>query len=142
MKEFLVDPHHPRRPDVERAMADIWPRVEHGNVRTVDDYPNAKRAVVRLRDVKLTVILEVEVVDDQLWAHLSVGGGAVRRVPSWEELGWCKTYFLGDRRAIQVLPPAAEYINLHPHVLHLYAPLGHNPIPDFRGVDETGRLGI
>ena len=141
MKEFLLG-DHPRAADCERALADLWPRVEHGNVKVVDDYTNAKRAVVRLRDVKLTVILEVEVVDAQLWAHLSVGGGYVYRVPSWEELSWCKQYFLGDRRAIQVLPPRDEYINLHPYVLHLYVPLEHSPIPDFRGVDETGRLAI
>jgi hypothetical protein len=109
-------------------------------VSVKDDYPNAKRGFVRLDGARLCFILEVECVDGKLWAHLSVS--LVDRLPSWKELRWCKEYFLGDRRAIQVLPPRAEYVNLHPFVLHLYAPLEHEPIPDFRGIDSAGRHAI
>ena len=129
-----------RHEDIERAMDDLWPRVAQSNVQVVGDFVNAKRGRVRLSGVLLTFIVEVECVDGKLWAHLSVS--TLKRTPNWDELRWCKEYFLGDRRAIQILPPRAEYVNLHPHVLHLYAPLEHEPLPDFRGVDSTGRLAI
>jgi hypothetical protein len=131
-----------RHDDIERVLADLAPRVLQGNVRTIDDYPNAKRLAVRLNGVNLCVILEVECHASELWAHLSMSAMAAKRVPSWEELRWCKEYFLGDRKALQVLPPRAEYVNLNPHVLHLYAPLERDPLPDFRGIDSGGRLAI
>ena len=134
--------YHARHADIERAMTDLWPRILQGNVRIMDDFVNAKRAAVRLDGAALTVILEVECVDGELWAHLSVGNMTGKRVPSWQELRWCKEYFLGDRKAVQILPPRAEYVNLNPYVLHLYACLERDPLPDFRGVDSAGRIAI
>lgn len=129
--------------DIARALADLHPRVPHGNVRRIDCYSNAARYVVRLDGVLLSAIVEVECIDGELWGHLSVAGQKPQRVPSWAELRWCKEYFLGDRKAVQVLPPRAEYVNLNPDVLHLYAPLERDPLPDFRGWDESlGRLAI
>lgn len=133
---------HTRHADVAAAVRELLPRVLQGNVQRIDSYANAGRYIVRLDGARLTVICEVEVVDGKLWTHLSVGGGLVNRLPTWKELRWCKEYFLGDRRAIQVLPPRAEYVNIHPHVLHLYAPLEGEPIPDFRGAQEDGSLAI
>lgn len=138
MKDYAA-----RHPDIMRAMADLWPRVVQPNVRVVDDYMNAKRGSVRLDGQQLTFILEVECIDGELWAHLSVSNVQKKRVPHWDELRWCKEYFLGDRKAVQVLPPRAEYVNINPHVLHLYACLERDPLPDFRGVEpSTGRLAI
>jgi hypothetical protein len=108
-----------------------------------DDYENAKICLVRLDGQILSVIFEVECVDGELWAHLSATNAVQQRLPTWRELKWCKEYFLGDRRAIQVLPPRAEYVNINQHVLHLYAPLERDPLPDFRGVDpDSGKLSI
>lgn len=132
--------YHARHEDIERALAELWPRIVQANVHVVDDFVNAKRGRVRLDGVVLTFIVEVECVDGKLWGHLSIS--APKRLPTWTELRWCKEYFLGDRRAIQVLPPRAEYVNIHPHVLHLYAALEHEPLPDFRGQDSTGRIAI
>lgn len=137
-----------RHDDIERALADLAPRVLQSNVRVVDEYVNACRYLVRLDGARLSVILEVEchpapgLDAPELWAHLSVGGGFVKRLPSWTELRWCKQYFIGDRKAVQVLPPRAEYVNENPHVLNLYAPLERDPLPDFRGVDSRGVVGI
>ena len=132
-----------RHADIERALADLWPRVLQPNVHVADDYVNAKRCSVRLDGQNLTAILEVECIDGELWAHLSVSNVARQRVPSWRELKWCKEYFLGDRKAVQVLPPRAEYVNINPHVLHLYTCLERDPLPDFRGIDRTtGQLAI
>lgn len=137
MKEYQARPD-----DCARAMDEAWPRTLQSNVRVVDDYVNAKRAMVRLDGVSLSIILEAECIDGKLWLHLSVCPQSVKRTPSWDELRWCKEYFLGDRKAVQVLPPRAEYVNAHPNVLHLYAPLEQDPLPDFRGTDSTGFTGI
>jgi hypothetical protein len=131
-----------RHEDIERAMADLAPRTLQANVRSTGDYANAQMYTVRLDGVRLSVILEAECVDGALWGHLSVCAQQPKRVPSWDELRWCKAYFLGDRKAVQILPPRAEYVNEHPNVLHLYAALEADPLPDFRGVDSRGRIGI
>jgi hypothetical protein len=132
-----------RAEDCIRAMAELWPRVIQGNVRVLDDYVNAKRCTVRFDGEMLMVILEVECVDGELWAHLSASNMQKQRVPNWRELRWCKEYFLGDRKAVQVLPPRDQYVNINPHVLHLYTCLERDPLPDFRMADPTtGQLAI
>jgi hypothetical protein len=132
-----------RRLGVVEALDELLPRELQPNVRRVRDYDNAKFFDVRLAGVKLRAIVGVEVVAGELWAHLSVSAQTPARLPTWGELGWCKRYFLGDRKAVQVFPVQAEYVNIHPHVLNLYAPLDRDPLPDFRvAIDATGKAGI
>jgi hypothetical protein len=116
----------------------------HPRVTVKDAYANAACYVFRLADTKLIAICEVEEHDDgQLWAHLSVSAAAPRRLPTWRELRWAKEHFLGDRRAIMVLPPKAEYVNITWNVLNLYACLTAQPLPDFRYKDPfTDEVGI
>lgn len=67
--------------------------------------------------------------DEKKWIHLSLSHA--HRIPKWRELREAKDVFLGDVKAIQVLPTKAEYVNIHPHVLHLwYCPDGDG-LPDF-----------
>lgn len=55
------------------------------------------------------------------------------RVPNYAELCECKRVFVGpDRPAYQVHPREAEHENLHAYCLHLWAPVGFDPLPDFR----------
>jgi hypothetical protein len=69
--------------------------------------------------------------DGKRWIHVSCS--RPNRLPSWEELRLVKDTFIGrDRKAIQVLPPASEYVNDNPHVLHLWACLDGDGLPDFR----------
>jgi hypothetical protein len=131
-----------RKAGVVEALDTLLPRELQPNVRRSLDYDNAKFFDVRLAGVKLRVIVGVEIVAGELWAHLSVSAQAPARLPSWAELGWCKRYFLGDRKAVQVFPVKAEYVNNHPHVLNLYAPLDRDPLPDFRTIDAKGKVGI
>lgn len=132
-----------RAAGVVEALDALLPATHQPNVRQVLDYSNAKFFDVRLNGVKLRAIVGVEVFEGELWAHLSVSAQAPARLPNWKELGWCKGYFLGDRKAIQVFPVRAEYVNIHPNVLNLYAPLDRDPLPDFRvAIDETGQVGI
>lgn len=147
-----------RHPDIEAAMRELEPRVLPPRCDVITDCANAKVYRWKAHLVTLAVILEVEVIDGELWAHMSVAaheherqwrkGGSmvtrnrVSRVPSWDELRRCKELFLGDRKAVQVLPCKAEYVNVNPAVLHLYSSLERDPLPDFRGIDETGLHAI
>jgi hypothetical protein len=57
------------------------------------------------------------------WEHVSVSGA--RRTPNWEEMCFVKDLFWGDEECvIQFHPPKSEYINMHPHCLHLWKPMG------------------
>lgn len=69
--------------------------------------------------------------DGRRWMHVSCSRR--NRLPSWEELRLVKDTFIGpDRRALQILPPQSEYVNLHPNVLHLWSCLDSDGLPDFR----------
>ncbi len=130
---------------IEVAMAELRASITpHDRVRVVDEYANASGYTFRLADVKLLAILEAEAHDDgRLWAHLSVSAHTPRRLPTWKELRWAKEHFLGDRRAIMVLPPRDEYVNITWNVLNLYACLSGEPLPDFRMKDPiTDQIGI
>ena len=96
-------------------------------------------AAYRSRERNLAAMLSVSrELDGRVWMHMSVSHRS--RIPTWQELAWVKSMFLGDREAYQVLPPQRRYVNIHPHVLHLFALLEGDSaaLPDFtRG---TGSL--
>jgi len=53
------------------------------------------------------------------WLHVSCSRRG--RLPSWDDLKMVKAVFIGpDKEAFQVLPPDAEYVNLHLNALHLW----------------------
>lgn len=81
----------------------------------------------------LTVILSGSREDDgKRWLHLSVAHR--HRLPAWVELKLVKEIFLGPNLwAIQVLPTADKYININPHVLHLWHCVDEFALPDFTG---------
>lgn len=63
------------------------------------------------------------------WEHVSVRAarGAQSRIPVWEEMCFVKTLFWSDDEVVMQLHPAKRnYINCHPHVLHLWR---HADIP-------------
>lgn len=65
--------------------------------------------------------------DGKRWAHVSCSYGD--KLPSWDDLRRVKDIFLGDVMAYQVLPPASEYVNMHPHTLHLWHCMDGDPFP-------------
>lgn len=95
-------------------------------------------AAIFVRRDGLKVIQEVEQHEDQLWIHVSVSvaNGQVKgRLPSYEQLGEAKSLFIGDaRKAIQVFPAKGEHFSMF-EVLHLFAPLERDPLPDLRRWD-------
>lgn len=81
-----------------------------------------------------TVMLEQ---DGKRWLHISASRRS--RIPSWEDLKVVKNLFIGPKRkAIQILPCEAEYVNINPNVLHLWCCLDGDPLPDF--THGTGSL--
>lgn len=81
-----------------------------------------------------TVSIEL---DGLVWAHLSASHP--KRLPSWNDMVAVKEIFLGpERKAINVIPPRKEYVNISPNVHHLFACLTGDPLPDF--THGTGSL--
>lgn len=70
----------------------------------------------------LLVIMSSDGVDDPIaegWEHVSVSMS--RRIPNWQEMCWVKSEFWNeDEAVIQIHPPKSEYVNHHPHCLHLW----------------------
>jgi len=53
------------------------------------------------------------------WDHVSVSRGS--RDPYWAEMCKIKDLFFDDEEcAVQYHPKKSEYVNLHPHCLHLW----------------------
>jgi hypothetical protein len=87
-------------------------------------------AFERADGLKVIVSARIE-RDAKTWLHVSCSRRD--RLPSWEDLRDVRESFVPDDKvALQVLPPPEEYVNLHPHVLHLWACHDARPTPDFR----------
>lgn len=80
----------------------------------------------------LTVIVSAHVENDKkLWLHVS--SSRPDRIPNYTEMCEVKRVFVGaERLAISVYAPESEHYNAHTFCLHLWAPIGHSPVPDFR----------
>jgi hypothetical protein len=63
------------------------------------------------------------------WEHVSVS--TPLRVPTWDEMCFIKDMFWDDTDCVvQYHPPKADYVNQHPHCLHMWRPLnGKLPRP-------------
>lgn len=69
-------------------------------------------------------------LDGKRWLHFSMA--CRERVPSWAELVEAKEIFLGvESKAVLVIPPRSEYVNINKRVLHLFVCLEGDPLPDF-----------
>jgi hypothetical protein len=61
------------------------------------------------------------------WDHVSVhayrGVGRQQRTPNWREMSYVKDLCWDDEDIVmQLHPRRSEYVNNHPHVLHLWRP--------------------
>ena len=63
------------------------------------------------------------------WDHVSVSHP--RRTPGWDEMCLIKDIFFDkDECVLQYHPSETEYVNMHPHCLHLWKPQNVEfPIP-------------
>jgi len=95
--------------------------------KTVSNYDSVFETGFGLR-----VVVSDSVEDDgKTWLHVSVS--RPNQIPDYSDLCEIKRIFIGsERKAVQVFPPESEHFNLHPYCLHLWAPIDHDPFPDFR----------
>lgn len=77
-----------------------------------------------------SVILDPD-QDNQRWLHVSMSRPTT--MPSYEDLQTVKDLFIGQtRKAVQIFPPKAQHVNVHPNCLHLWCCLDRDLLPDFR----------
>ncbi len=73
--------------------------------------------------------LRVIASDGMGWEHVSVS--LSNRTPNWKEMCYIKDLFWDEEdMVIQYHPPKSQYIDNHPHCLHLWRPTKEKiPIP-------------
>lgn len=69
-------------------------------------------------------------LDHKDWVHISYSRSD--RIPDYQDTKFVLDNFVIDKTAIAVYPPKNQYVNDHKYCLHLWIPIGHNPLPDFR----------
>lgn len=83
--------------------------------------------------LKYLVMAHVIVSDGLGWEHVSVHitEKNKNRTPTWDEMCKIKNLFWDETDCvIQYHPPKSEYVNNHPHCLHLWKPIGVEiPLP-------------
>lgn len=90
----------------------------------------------------LAVILTLAIErDGKPWKHISVSRRDCR-IPDYLDMQEVRRQFVkADEHAYMVFPCRDEYVNISAktgvEVLHLFIPIGHRPLPDFR-VDREG----
>jgi hypothetical protein len=107
--------------------------------RPADQIPDGWRVVERRADGARYRRGPLQVIesrareqDGREWQHVSASRDGVA-LPTWTDLARVKRAFIGDERtAYQVLPPAVDYVNDNPGVLHLWSCLDPDKVlPDF-----------
>lgn len=69
-------------------------------------------------------------LDGKRWLHFSMAHPS--RMPHYTELANYKDVFLGrEVKAVMVLPPRSQHVNIHTYCLHLFVCLDADPLPDF-----------
>ena len=90
----------------------------------------------------LAVILTLAIErDGKPWKHISASRRDCR-IPDYLDMQEVRRQFVkAEEHAYMVFPPRDEYVNISAktgvEVLHLFIPIGHRPLPDFR-VDREG----
>ena len=116
-----------------QSIGDFVPllRIDLAGFRLIDGNPRRDDGSAWIKgDLQVLASAAVE-RDGHRWLHVSLSRQG--RLPSWDDITLVKQIFIGDERlALQVFPPQAEYVNIHPHVLHLWCCIDARPVPDFR----------
>ena len=97
----------------------------------VNSGPNG-RFFPLIRKIKFTVLAS----NGFGWEHVSVSPWDLARTPTWDEMCVVKNWFWTPEEAVmQLHPPAEDYVNYHPYVLHLWRPLLQEiPLPPWQMV--------
>ena len=93
----------------------------------LESLPGDTFGVFYLRFKRAYLIAIASAGDPELmpWEHVSVQAKDYvgERIPTWDEMCFTKELFWSDTETVmQLHPPKADYVNIHPHVLHLWRP--------------------
>ena len=124
-KEKCLPEHRARA-----ILANNLPRVLPANWEEILRGPDGRKYQ---RANGMTFIVSVAREDDgKEWLHFSVAHPT--RMVSYDELVEVKELFCGrDNKAIFILPPRAQHVNVHSNCLHFFRCLEGDPLPDFTG---------
>lgn len=98
--------------------------------RRLDDYEMA--GVVCCRFLSPDGLLVATSQDEEpggkrAWIHVSFS--RPDRLPDYDDLQTARRNFIGiDRVSLQIFPVEEEYVDLHPNCLHLWSPVGFDPL--------------
>lgn len=95
-------------------------RVISGSLRTTSADGNNGLFLIPPR--RKSPLLRIIASDGAGWEHVSVS--TLKRCPTWNEMSLVKALFWEPEDCvIQYHPPRSEYVNCHPHCLHLWRPI-------------------
>lgn len=87
----------------------------------IDGEHGAPYGAFKVMRLPLGRSLTVIASNDDGWEHVSVSRPS--RCPTWDEMCEVKELFWDDEdMVIQYHPPKSQYINCHPHCLHMWKP--------------------
>lgn len=104
------------------------PRVLPAHWHWLENTPRVPGYGARRSDGML-VIFGGNRYDGKKWLHVSFSFRD--HIPTYDDMRDVKDLFLREHKAIQVLPPAVEHVNIHPHCLHLWACIDGDLLPNF-----------
>lgn len=139
----LTDPVVDLVAEHKRTLAGVVPMRHRQEWQIMNDLPDGWQ--LRHRSRRLVVIWSLALEDDDRpWLHVSCSHA--ERPPLHHEMAMVKELFVGDRYAYAVWPPVDRYVNLHAHVLHLWAPWWPEseglPLPELSKVLPSGERSI
>ena len=97
-------------------------RVLHGSYGTRHGVPYGAFEIMGPCGAKLAIIAtDGKHPSGHGWEHVSVSTN--RRTPNWQEMAFVKDLFWDEEETVvQFHPPKSQYVNNHPHCLHLWKP--------------------
>ena len=96
-------------------------RVRTGRMASDERFGNNGAFMVPLKMNRQTVAVIASKAEG--WRHVSVSRSD--RTPTWDEMCEVKDLFFGPYEwVVQFHPAASDYVNVHPHCLHLWQPIG------------------
>lgn len=97
-------------------------RIRHGLMGSTAEAGMAGAFMVIAPSGMELVIVSSGVDSEFNWEHVSVS--LKHRTPNWSEMCFVKDMFWHDEECVvQFHPPKSEYVNHHPHCLHLWKPV-------------------
>jgi hypothetical protein len=109
-------------------------RVRDGHMPSNPEDGNMGMFFVPLKTKTIAVVIATDgMIDEHThsgWEHVSVHiryrndrGKTILRTPTWDEMCQIKgLFFEAEETVVQYHPPESQYVNTHPHVLHLWRP--------------------